>query len=121
MTQWSRGDLALCVKHGAWEQVAGDTPPNVMPVSGGVYTVRSVDRFCGYLWLWFEGLEGGYDARRFRRIAPLSDSERRQAVEDLNVLALLLLQRTPELLHGEMILPIKIAKPLRETWKWPRN
>lgn len=81
---WKPGDLALCVR------------PELLASAGGVYTVAEVFWDCGSTdttagWgLIFSDLPAtgnfdGYDAERFRKINPLTDEEREEALRDLKL------------------------------------
>jgi hypothetical protein len=77
---WKPGDLALCVKRGRWTE-DGDGPQ-----SGAVNLVLGVDRGpCGRIYLKLEGWPDcdRYSAVRFRKIKPLTDEEREQALQEL--------------------------------------
>jgi hypothetical protein len=89
---WQPGDLALCVKRGAWQFARSGRVVEGDPVrSGGVYCVRRVgfSRGDDLLTLWFEGIGGdllrdSYAACRFRKIKPLTDEECEQFTAELN-------------------------------------
>lgn len=89
---WKPGDLALCVNgvvNPEWSDAAH-------PQQGAVYTVTEVTRtapansmFPRGMGLFLAGLScaslWGFAAQRFRKINPLTDEERRQALEDLKL------------------------------------
>lgn len=77
---WQIGDLALCIKVGAWVhagtgELARRQDGKAMPQAGGVYVVRAVGIWQVHPTLWLEDFPGdrpedGFGAVRFRKITP---------------------------------------------------
>lgn len=91
MSDWQKGDLALCVKRGAWSRVVSKQPNDGLGVrSGSILTVRSVGIFAPYTVLWFEGVGGegrgdSFVSRNFRKIPPHTpDAEDAETIRLLN-------------------------------------
>lgn len=81
---WAKGDLALLVRADPWRSFDGcRLARDSHPRPGGVYTVDDVLSDDDGLFLSFDEFADWYQASCFRRIAPLTDSERRQALADL--------------------------------------
>lgn len=91
---WQAGDLALCVRGGIFGRA--HSPEYPRPKSGKIYLVEGagmVDppfNFNGERFgLWLKDApfninnERVWDARRFRKIRPLSEEEHREAIEEL--------------------------------------
>lgn len=89
MDDWQVGDLALCVKRGAWHD--GFHIFDIPVRAGMILTVRRVGRAIGFPCsaLWFEGVDdrvapSGFGCIRFRKIRPLTDDERDSFLADLD-------------------------------------
>ena len=69
---WKPGDLALCLKMGSWEMLAGRPPTCGMPQPGGIYTVvEIISRPPFGMGLLLQGLaDHHFLSTRFRRIPP---------------------------------------------------
>ena len=74
---WQVGDLALCIKQGAWRgSISGASPLIRCPKAGQILTVRGVGRGrVASICLWFDGFDGdtighSFNAARFRKIRP---------------------------------------------------
>lgn len=83
---WQAGDLALCV--GGRGRRGVPMPGNTAVRRGGLYPVSEVCPGPGWKALVFEGHHSthftrGWHARCFRKIKPLSDAEREEALRDL--------------------------------------
>ena len=83
---WQPGDLALCIKQGAWARIGNNGPK-----AGVLYTVRKVDYGPIYkasptVRLYLEGWPGdcgahSFAAYRFRKIRPhKADEEDRETI-----------------------------------------
>lgn len=78
MSDWQKGDLALCLKRGPWEVVWGDKKIHLGfgPQFGDILTVEGVRiDWEGVLCLRFGGYnldpcDFGFEASRFRKIRP---------------------------------------------------
>ena len=83
MADWQPGDLALCIKQGAWAHFAsGELAAPSCVRGGGVYQVRRVgiSPFSGACVLWFtehpgDGITESFNASRFRKITPGTEPE----------------------------------------------
>lgn len=64
---WEVGDLALCVKVGAWEVYVGPECGGPDPKCGAIYVVTGVVQECLRFCEFPHAL---YDASRFRKITP---------------------------------------------------
>lgn len=87
---WQPGDLALCVKRGKWWFSGTGAINNATAMRAGqIHRVRRVGMSPnGWLTLWFDGFPGekfmdGFGACRFRKIKPLTNKEREEALRDL--------------------------------------
>lgn len=85
---WQVGDLALCIKDG-WTASPDSAPgmPDEMPRKGEILTVADIAVFAGEVFLRFGpprfSLQDCWHAPKFRRISPLTDSEHRQALAEI--------------------------------------
>ena len=88
MSDWQPGDLALCVAHGpdAADWAEGDGGPTL----GSVHTVERAEWFAADYWnpagvylSFAEFPDSDFNALGFRKIKPLSDTEREEALRDL--------------------------------------
>lgn len=73
---WTVGDPALCVESG-WERVL---PTDRDPRRGSIHVVRRVVHRDGRVGLAFAEYRYAYLAACFRRIAPLTEEEKREAM-----------------------------------------
>lgn len=91
MTDWQKGDLALCVKVGPWLFKAdkGGLEPSTGPNAGAVLTVSAVNFGPNGPCLVFENFpepkrgSRGYRASRFRKVTPPKADEFDREVIDL--------------------------------------
>lgn len=87
---WRKGDLALCVKRGkVWMHATGGYGGGG-PAFGQLVTVRRVGFWApdSMVVLWLEGWPGevfadSFFCSRFRKIKPLTDEEREEALREL--------------------------------------
>lgn len=87
MSDWQKGDLALCVKVGPWREASGDGEilPAIMPRSGRIYTVCRIECDIHGVWLFFIGFEDGYHHSRFRKVTPpKADEFDREVIEAMS-------------------------------------
>lgn len=80
---WHAGDLALCVRDD-WELCKQGRIRNTSahPRSGGIYPVKFVFAEDDGVFLFIAEFEAKYEAVCFRKIEPLSEEERREALDE---------------------------------------
>jgi len=78
---WAKGDLALCVSS-SFKALFGADPLKA-PRRGGVYLVTGTELWNGDAYLFLGEVPHPALAAFFRKINPLTDAERRQALADL--------------------------------------
>jgi hypothetical protein len=88
MSNLEPGDLALCIKDGAWKIVAGDMssdPDDHGPRKGDVLRVTGIEILNGLIWLRFDEFDWRdvFSSERFRKVRPDEQSGERQDWIDL--------------------------------------
>lgn len=93
MTDWQKGDLALCVKVGPWERMHSGRPVPARVNGGEVHQVSRVGAFVGVTILYFDDVlepDRGFDASRFRKVTPPKPT-----ADDREVIALMKGKKAP--------------------------
>ena len=75
MSEWQKGDLALCIHFGAWFLYGNSEPVDTPVKAGKVFTVVGVVPLGDTIYLTLAGVQRHHYAPWFRKITPEKPDE----------------------------------------------